>query len=83
LPLRQGLVDLVRDNLEQGLVDLALTISRKATVWPGNPVKKEKDIEEDGGDKEEERKSPDDQGEEHTRQNDSLSIVGLGNKLDL
>jgi hypothetical protein len=45
LALCQSLVDPFGDNLEQCLVDLALTVTRQTAVGAGNPMEEEADIE--------------------------------------
>jgi hypothetical protein len=67
LTLCKGFVNLLRHDLEQSLGDFAFAVACKTTVGAGDPVEEEEDVEEDGGNHEENRESPDDQGEAHTR----------------
>lgn len=46
-------------------------------------MKQEKDVKEDGNDEKNEGKSPDDESKGHARQDGSLTVVFLGEDLDL
>lgn len=75
LALGKRLVDSLGDNLEQGVVDLSLTIPGETAIATRNPVKEEKDIEEGGGNQVQGRKDPDDQSKAHASENGSLSEI--------
>lgn len=75
LALGKRLVDSLGDNLEQGVVDLSLTVAGEAAIVTRNPVKEEKDIEEGSGNQIQGRKDPNDQSEAHASENGSLSEV--------
>jgi hypothetical protein len=83
LTLGQGLVYFLCHNLLKSLVDFAFTIPTQTTVTAGDPVAEKRDIEQHGGDEEEDGENPDDESEGHSTQNDSLLVVLHGKGPDL
>lgn len=65
-------------NLGERLVHFPFAVSRQAPIGPGDPVPEEADVEEYGGEEEKGGEDPDDEGEEHARQNDHLPLVFHG-----
>ena len=82
-PALEGRVDLFGDNLEEGLVDLALAVAGKAAIGAWDPVKEEQDVKENGGEEEQHRKHPDDEREGHAAKDDGLAIVLFSQHLQL
>lgn len=65
---RQSLINLLRYNAHDSVIDLAAAVRSQGAVSSWNVVKQKDQIERDGNDQLDHRQHPDDQGEQHTNQ---------------